>query len=311
MNLGVIAASGALAMVVGSSAAFAAPPPPPRLPAPPTVRASQALPLLHRQDDGSLRHVNTEGRFVGTIHPDGRVELRDLPGTEVELRTPFRVTTWLVGMAQAIGNDERHDRPELETPMPDREDTRARLEAATEKIDYGPYGPPPILVGLSMGFGGIADLALRRGQRKQARAKEQFLERTAPLREALARRHTREQQRAALLSLGRQLAALWRDESRSVAERKRALFERWDDCEEARASDSEVDRERMEGAEQMRLRIERFVRRVVPETSTMAFTPEELQRLNAHRRSRRRFDPYAIRPEPNDEHATTEPVVAR
>ena len=91
--------AGALAMLALPGMAGAAPPPPPRLPAPHTMELpTEPLPL-RPQPDGTLHHVDTEARFVGIVHPDGRVEFRDLPGTEVEIRTPLAVTNWLVGMA--------------------------------------------------------------------------------------------------------------------------------------------------------------------------------------------------------------------
>ncbi|MCA9712125.1 MAG: hypothetical protein KDK70_40185, partial [Myxococcales bacterium] len=225
-----------------------------------------------------------------------QVELRDLPGTEVEIRTPFRVVNWLVGMTQAIARPERHDRPDLEAAPPEHDGGAAQVEAATETIPNGPYGPPPILMTFGGRMGGLADLALRRGQRKQTRAKEAFLERTAPLRAALARQHARARQQAALGALGQELATMWRDSTRSEVERKRAVFELWDECEESIAGGSEADAERGAAAEEARRRIERFVRRVAPPGSAMAYSADDLARLNAGRRSRQRFEPYAPQP---------------
>lgn len=272
----------------------AAPAPPPRLPRPTTLHTTADGVRLQLQPDGTLRHVDVEGRFVGIVYPDGRVELRDLPEVQVEFTTGIQTVDWMVNMARAIEGPGPHDRPDLEEPTPDPEDQQARLEAATQKIDHGPYGPPPILVGFKVRFGGVADRVLRQGQRKQTRAKQAFLEQTAPLREALARTQRHEDQRAARLRIGQELASVWKDRSRPLIERKRELFERWDECEEAFEAEaaSDADAARGRGGEAMRRRIEAFVRSVAPPGSPEAFDAAELRRLNAGRRSRQRFDPY-------------------
>jgi hypothetical protein len=294
------AAMGLGLLLVGLGIAHAAPPPPPRLPRGPSLRVDAVGPQLRPQDDGTLRHLDPDARFVGVIHPDGRVELRDLPDVDPEFTTGVRTVDWMLGLAHAITRQGSHDRPELETPTPANDPT-ARRDAATEIIPHGPYGPPPIMVTAGGRFGGIADLAIRRGQRKHTQAKRAFLERTAALREGLTRTHGKEQQRAAQLRLGQELATLWRDRARPLAERKRELFERWDECEEAlpdelgRAADtvSQADAERGRGGEAMRRRIEAFVRQVAPVGSAAAFGADELSRLNARRLSRQRFEPYA------------------
>jgi hypothetical protein len=286
--------------------AHAAPPPRPRLPPPSSLRldAESERARLQRQDDGSLRQVDTEAGFVGTVHRDGRVKIRDIPDGRVEFTTGRATVDWMLNFVRAVQSPTK-DRPDLEPPPPDRED---RTNAGVQLSPPSPYGPAPILVGIGGRFGGAADLALRRGQRKQARAKQEFLDSTAPLRAALARTHVREQQRAAQARLGQELATLWRDESQPLAERKRALFELWDDCEEAMPGSaavaltdepdrnpeaaSEVDAERSRGGELMRRRIEAFVRQVAPAGSARAFDEAELSRLNARRHSRQRFDPY-------------------
>jgi hypothetical protein len=265
------------------------PPPPPRLPPPTSVRTKADGARLQRQDDGSLRQVDGEARFVGTIHRDGRVEIRDLPDLRVEFTTGRGVVDWMLGFTRAVQRPTK-DRPDLETPAPDRED---KTEAGVQLMPPSPYGPAPILLGVGGRFGGVADLALRRGQRKQARAKQEFLDSTAPLRAALVRTQVQEQQRAARARLGQDLSTAWRDRSRTLAERRRELFERWDECEEAIAeAASEADLERGRGGEELRRRIEAFVRQVAPAGSAHAFDEAELSRLNARRRSRQRFDPY-------------------
>ncbi len=311
-------ALGLVALGLAASAS-AAPPPRPRLPPPPSLRTSSEGARLERQGDGTLRQVDTEARFVGTVHDDGRVEIRDIPDGRIEFTTGRGVVDWMLGFVRAVERPGPKDRPDLEAPTPDRE---AKTNAGVQTSPPSPYGPAPILISVGGRFGGVADLALARGQRRQARAKQEFLDSTAPIRAALARAHVQEQHRAARSRLGQELATLWRDESRSRAERRRALFELWDECEEAIEGEasvrtgggsdrgegeaapgeaverdgegiSEADAERGRGGEAMRRRIEAFVRQVAPAGSPQAFDAAELSRLNAGRHSRQRFDPYA------------------
>ena len=279
-----------------AASVHAAPPPRPRLP-PPSVREDSERARLERRGDGTLRQRDVDAGFEGIIHEDGSVEVRELPDARVEFTTGRGVVDWMLNFTRAIERPGSHDRPDLETPKPDRED---RTNAGVQTMPPSPYGPAPILISVGGRFGGAADLALRRGQRRQVRAKQEFLDSTAPLRAALARRQVETQQQAARLRLGQELATLWRDSSRSLGDRKRELFERWDECEEAMTGGSsapphasDVDAERGHGGEEMRRRIEAFVRQVAPAGSAQGFDEAELARLNAGRRSRQRFDPYA------------------
>src|SRR5690606_11009076 len=86
--LGMVAGAGLLLAALGG--AHAAPPPPPRLPRLPSLRTSTDAPTVQQHPDGTLRRVDEEGRFQGIIHPDGRVELRDLPDARVEFETGIR-----------------------------------------------------------------------------------------------------------------------------------------------------------------------------------------------------------------------------
>jgi hypothetical protein len=281
-----------------AASAHAAPPPRPRLPPPPSLRTNAEGARLERQADGSFRQVDTDARFVGVVHSDGRVEIRDTPDARVEFTTGVRVVDWMLAFTRAV-EGPNHDRPDLETPAPDRED---KTRAGVQLMPPSPYGAAPILIGVGGHFGGVGDLALRKGQRKQVHAKQQFLDSTTSLRASLARAQAQEQQRAARARVGHELAALWHNKARPLADRKRELFELWDECEEAMAGDdshraaeaiSQTDAARGRGGEDLRRRIEAFVRNVAPAGSPSAFDDAELSRLNAGRRSRQRFDPYA------------------
>src|SRR5512134_2977969 len=82
--------------------ARAGPPPRPRLPPPPALRTDIDGARLERRGDGSLRKVDAEARFEGIVHPDGRVEVRDLPDARVEFTTGRASVDWVLGFIRAI-----------------------------------------------------------------------------------------------------------------------------------------------------------------------------------------------------------------
>lgn len=106
-----------------------------------------------------------------------------------------------------------------------------------------------------------------------------------------------------LAALEDELAALWA-EKRPAAERRRVLFARWDECEEAAGGPAvarvervaeAVEAIRKQAGERAREVIEKFVRTHLPAGSGDAFGAEELAALNQGRASRRSFAPYARR----------------
>ena len=66
-----------------------------------------------------------------------------------------------------------------------------------------------------------------------------------------------------------------------MRDRRAALFTAWDECEEDRVGD------------EARAAVVDFIRDRLPSGSPDAFGASELQELNARRRSRARFAPYA------------------
>lgn len=149
---------------------------------------------------------------------------------------------------------------------------------------------------------GLAEgLRAASGQELYNEDKKRLLEQTFELRLQLAVSFAQDKIDRRLKSLYRELLEDWNDTSRSEAERREHLFERWDECEEglpvtmpgfADAQSSELDDLRRSAGAQARETIERFVRRQLPAGSPQAYTDEELRRLNAARRSRARFAPY-------------------
>ena len=153
-----------------------------------------------------------------------------------------------------------------------------------------------------MAMPGLAE-GLRRasGTELYQQEKKRLLEQTFELRLQLAISFAQDKLDRRLQSLYRELLDDWSDSSKSEAERRAALFRRWDECEEglpvtlpgfSDAHSSELDDMRRSAGAQARETIERFVRRQLPAGSPQAYTSEELRTLNASRHSRTRFAPY-------------------
>ncbi len=234
-------------------------PPGGRVPAPPEVRATvrdrSGELALRPGRDGRLVYVDPAGRFTAVVDHDGTVYFAD------RFRRPHRRNR---GRGRGLG------RP--------------------------PEGGRGINPFSGVRVGGPNEWLLRAsGQDLHVRAKAQFLDRTASMRRRLATAATRALLQQQLQALPRQLDAIWRAPSLSPAQRRRLLFERWDECDEAARSDaaaSELDRVREAAATAARATIEAWVRRHAPRGDALAFGDDELRRLNRDRRSRAPFDPY-------------------
>lgn len=74
--------------------------------------------------------------------------------------------------------------------------------------------------------------------------------------------------------------AIWQDATRSAADRRRAIFELWDEADES--GDGRTARDQ----------IIAFIRESIPDSSADAYRFSEIARLNANRQSSERFEPY-------------------
>ncbi|RMG97823.1 MAG: hypothetical protein D6705_07765 [Deltaproteobacteria bacterium] len=248
-----------------------APPPPPA----PTVLGRKPLPVepgaegsldpralgLRRRDDGTYEYLDRGLRFSAVIERDGRVRFADR----------YRRTS-------------------------SRNRQRGRCCGL----------PPEGLAGLNPFRGvpvpGLAELiyAMYRIDPNRS-AKDAFLERTRAFRTKLAIDFALQNLDRRLSDLDRELLEIWQDDRRPAKERRRILFERWDECDELvelsyvglpKDAILTIERARMETAERARAKIERFIRKAAPRGSADAYGDEELAALNARRRSRQRFAPY-------------------
>lgn len=236
--------------------------------------AEAAGPKLEPIGGGRLRH--RDPRFTAIIEPDGSVEFRDSLGqTSVDI----------------LGFDLARRRFNEYRPL-------ARDYIAEQAL-Y-PKGPPTaaIMAGVGFRFGGLADGRRARAGRDGARnssAKLAFLHATEALRLRMAYAWARDRMREAQDELIDQLLNMWRDSSRSLAERRHKLFLAWDACDEPRGN-APLERLRAEAGAAARDKIEALARRLAPPGSAAQYTAAELAALNARRRSVRPFDPYRAPP---------------
>jgi hypothetical protein len=174
------------------------------------------------------------------------------------------------------------------------------MPVAIRMSDSNPSRPSGI------GMPGLSEaVRAAQGNELYRNEKKRLLEETFDLRLSLAVGFARRHLDAQLDQLHRDLLEVWRDDRQSAASRRRRLFDRWDECEElsgalvklelddlSGAAESELDRLRSEAGRDARKRIEAFIRRHLPRENAEAYSTDELERLNRHRRSRARFDPY-------------------
>jgi hypothetical protein len=160
------------------------------------------------------------------------------------------------------GRVELSERPRVETPQERRQYIRTvstnRVHTTADETSRGMpwlWGGEPLTTG--------------EGDRIDYAARQRLLDETRERRVLQAAAARRDAEQIALAQLGDRLDALWRDPRNSLADRRRLLFELWDECDP-----------RMASGRAARTHIEAFVRERLPRGSRMAFTPEELARLN-------------------------------
>lgn len=118
------------------------------------------------------------------------------------------------------------------------------------------------------------------GQDPYRAERERFMRQTRELRERLESEYRRQNMESGLRRLRGRLRRIWRTTSRSHRARRERIFRIWDDI----AEDS--------SGTEARAIVMRFIRETLPEGSEHAYTDQEVERFNAARQSRERFDPY-------------------
>ncbi len=154
-------------------------------------------------------------------------------------------------------------------------------------VHFRDRAPVGVSSPISLAFDVTEAVMMLRGDDPYRPEKVRFLEQTQALRAKLCGAAHTERLRRALVSLPGELEKVWNDESRSLADRRRLLFERWDECADHR---EETEIARM-GA-MARATVLAFIRRALPAGSPHAYTEAELVAFNARRVSRESFSPY-------------------
>jgi hypothetical protein len=157
-------------------------------------------------------------------------------------------------------------------------------EFVTLKVEYDPVG--------------VARLA--RGLDPSPRVKAALLAATFEMRLEVATKYHKQRLLDQLSAIADELDAIWNRSGASVAERKRLLFERWDECDEENgelpgfqtADASALDESRRAYAKAARQKIIRFIRSVAPKDGADAYTEAELAQMNQRRVSTQVFAPY-------------------
>lgn len=204
-------------------AAFDAYDKPPDLPPPPSGE-------LHASGNGEYTTDHgMDGAFVGTVHRDGTVSIKDKP-------TVGDVHFAGIGFTGRANFDDW----------------------AMHEAGIDPY----------------------------ASAKRQWLDKTRDERVRIGADYRKEQLARAPEYMKRNVAWAWSKTEGDPEARKQAMFDLWDDCAE------KGDDELVAAGTGARLYIVGFVRAHLPQGTAGAFTPDDLTRLNAHKRSAAAFQPY-------------------
>jgi hypothetical protein len=143
--------------------------------------------------------------------------------------------------------------------------------------------------GILSGTFDVSDAMMRRkGIDPYASYKLKVLDETRDERVAIGKRYRTQQLGRSKQLVQANLDRLWAMTLEPGA-RKQGLFELWDDCAEAGGSGED---ELVAGGASAREHVLGFIRSRLPAGTDGAFTPAEIERFNAHRKSRTRFAPY-------------------
>lgn len=118
------------------------------------------------------------------------------------------------------------------------------------------------------------------GQDPYGYERERFMRETEELRHRLEAEHRRQQMARGLRGLRGRLSRVWGTESRSHAQRRRRIFQIWDEIAEDGSS---------AGAREL---VITFIRETLPQGHEHAYTTAEISRFNGERESTERFEPY-------------------
>lgn len=241
--------------------------------------------MLHESGGGSYR--SDQGVFEVRVDPDGSVAITDRPNLQVHLALPSPRD---IGRAAAswYTSDKGRFGKEGDTTMAGQ----IQVSSAATSAVGGPEstwatepGTTVVIPVLGGGFD-VTDWLMRgRGQDPYGARKRALLDATRDERVQIGSHHRAAELARAPELVHRNLEALWA-RTADLGERKRGLFELWDDC--AETGDPAV----VAAGEAARRMIIGFIRARLPAGSAGAYTAAEIAALARTQRSKAAFQPY-------------------
>lgn len=224
---------------------------------------------------GGGRRRSDQGTYVAEVARDGSVTLKDRPNLRVGFSVPTRKAAGN-GLARWYRDPYAQTRDRERQPLPagvvdDEEEQRKRPRTA------------PVLTGTF----DVTDWLMRMaGRDPYLAAKLRFLERTRAERVELAAEYRKELLRNVTVIVRGHAARAWAAPG-DAADKRRLLFELWDECIEGGSEDER------QAAELARAAVLGFVQSHLPAGSEHGYSAEELAELNRTRSSKQPFAPYA------------------
>jgi hypothetical protein len=305
--------SSSKAIAARTSGSEPSPGPEPAPPPTPTPTPTPTPPVMLRLPTGAIQaivdrpdlpppHVPaTSGKLVdaggGTkvaqdavtalkVDADGTAHFADKTDVDIHFAVPSRrilgaiLEDWYDDPYKQLESPPIQDLPQHEQAVPGGWDSGARRGSiASETAENGIV---PIVSG---GFDLTSWVMRAAGDDPYRARKQRLLEDTFDERAEQRANHTAEQRDRTEQLVRANLARLWRATVDPV-ERRLALFELWDECEEGEGPAAEA-------GERARRQVLAWIRAKLPAGSTDAYAPEELEKLNASRKSKRLFSPYS------------------
>jgi hypothetical protein len=245
------------------------PPPGPAVPSPRDV----VVPAPPRPPDNQLRP-----EALG-----GPIQLPSLPGPLRRSGIASREERLGPGVVAEGGGRFKQERTTF-TSHVDEDGSVHFKDKGNVQIDGGGILPIGFLLG---GHFDITEALMRmHGEDPYRYEKEKFMEVSRGERMQMAKAARAEKLKDAVVKTPPYLEKIWRTSRWTPVERRLALFSLWDEVNE------EGDPELVETGAKVRQEILWFIQRKLPAGSPDAFTPAELDTLNAHRKSKARFAPY-------------------
>ncbi|HUH02756.1 MAG TPA: hypothetical protein VML75_12245 [Kofleriaceae bacterium] len=259
-------------------------PPPPRSPlAPPRSRRPPRAPPSEIRSDGTGEYQSDDLTFDARVARDGTVTFDD--------HSDFSAHVALPGARDIARHLQSWTRDPYGTSVgaPESSALDTKTDAARD-----PGGPADEFkenskrtIPIVGGRFNFDDWITRKGGVDPYIArKAAYLDRTRGERTRMAAVARDEHLREAVTRLRAHLTRVWGYQAWTPVQRRRALFELWDECAERGAANV------VEAGATARATIEAFIRRELAAGTAHAFTDAELARLNQVRQSGRAFAPY-------------------